>query len=137
MSERECECLQIDDLPTCNQGKILIHLADHEVAMNELQEKLDQAQTELQQYKARETADQRAENETLNHLRVEQSHHQIQLTLRGKSKMFTPGAIKDLISKLQIMAENAESHEPAAMIHCSHGLNADMMDFRGPIRLEK
>ena len=122
-----CDCIGTTfnyDLK-CPKGKVLIHAGDYE----KLKRKLEVTQQQLNQYKARDEAGQREENETLNHLRVEQSQHQVRLTLRGKSKMFTPRAIKDLISKLQIMAENAESHEPAAMIHCSHGLNAGMMDF--------
>ena len=131
-----CDCLPTDFEfeMKCPRGKALVHLEDHEFQMNELHQKLEVTQQQLNQYKARDEADQREENETLNHLRVEQVQHQIQLTLRGKRKVFTPQAIKDLISKLQIMAENAESHEPAAMIHCSHGLNADMANFRNLLR---
>ena len=126
----ECDCgIGFKHRLQCGKGKPLVHLEDHEAAMNELQAKYDALETEAKQLRARERADQAAEQETMNHLRVAQSQHQVQLTLRGKSKMFTPKAIKDLISKLQVMAENAESYEPSAMIHCRHGEKAPVINF--------
>lgn len=62
------------------------------------------------------------EGETLNHLRVEQSHGHIQLTLRGKSKMFTPKAIADLIRILKRSYNAANSYSPPMMIHCTNGI---------------
>lgn len=62
------------------------------------------------------------EGETLNHLRVEQSHGRIQLTLRGKTKLFTPKAIADLIRILKLSYNAANNYSPPAMIHCSNGI---------------
>lgn len=119
----ECDCgIGFKHRLQCGKGKPLVHLEDHEAAMNELQAKYDALETEAKQLRARERADQAAEQETMNHLRVEQSQHQVQLTLRGKSKMFTPRAIKDLIKVLGEAAQGAEHYAPPVMIHCSHAL---------------
>lgn len=132
-----CDCITTDfEEMKCPKGKTLVHREDHEAELEAVQNKLIVAEQKLEEYRQRDIKAQNEENETLNHLRVEQSQHQVQLTLRGKSKMFTPRAIKDLISKLQIMAENAESYEPSVKIHCSSGLD-QLIDFRGPIRMEK
>ena len=135
MSECKCQEAFPQEL-RCTGGRKLIHEDDHEAELEAVQNKLIVAEQKLEEYRQRDIKAQNEENETLNHLRVGQSQHQVQLTLRGKSKMFTPKAIKDLISKLQVMAENAESYEPSAMIHCSSGLD-QLIDFRGPIRMEK
>lgn len=133
----ECQCgIDFNHKLMCGQGKTLMHVEDHEAELEAVQNELIVAKEKLEDYRLRDIKAQNEENETLNHLRVEQSQHQVRLTLRGKSKMFTPKAIKDLISKLQVMAENAESYEPSAMIHCSSGLD-QLMDFRGPLRMEK
>ena len=126
-----CDCMlkDFEFEMKCPQGKTLVHLEDHEFQMNQLQQKLDNALGEIEAFKEAQRKRNNEENETLNHLRVEQSQHQVKLTLRGKCKMFTPKAIKDLISKLQVMAENAESYEPSAMIHCRHGEKAPVINF--------
>ena len=56
-----------------------------------------------------------------NHLGVEQAYDHVQLTLRGKSKLFSPKAIADLIRVLKKNYNAANNYTRPARIHCEYG----------------
>ena len=59
-----------------------------------------------------------------DHLGVEQAQTHVRLTLRGKSKLFTPKAIADLIRVLKKSYNAANNYSPPASIHCTNGIES-------------
>ena len=105
----------------CSAGHTLIHKVYYDEAMATIVA-LNQQIAQKDVILGAKLVDATSEGETLNHLRVEQAHGHIQLTLRGKTKMFTPKAIADLIRILKRSYNAANNYSPPAMIHCSNGI---------------
>lgn len=129
MSDNERHCPSVvqnqDGDMKCSHGHRMVHyfyLQDAQFRIRELEDELQMYRT-LTGFKPTSTSAP-DEEATLNHLRVEQSYGHVQLTLRGKTKLFTPKAIADLIRILKRSYNAANNYSPPAMIHCTNGIES-------------
>lgn len=61
------------------------------------------------------------ERETLNHLEIQVLYDKVQLTLRGKKKLFAPSQVLEMINALSLAHNAALTYTPPARIGCEPG----------------
>ena len=61
------------------------------------------------------------EKETLNHIEIQVLYDKVQLTLRGKKKLFAPSQVLEMINALSLAHNAALTYTPPARIGCEPG----------------